>query len=156
MQHLNFEELLNLDLPRTTIQRRIKKYMTNIGYQLTSAQDNPIVYSRGSALGSWTSHNPRKWKTLVNIDITGEDELHQVTISYDVDASGQVILQHERDYWAEEIDTFVFFLEEGKYKLSAINASAQKALHTNHMILLSISLLIGVAVGGLMLFLLSI
>lgn len=155
MQHLNFEESLNLNLPRTTIQRRIKKYLTNIGYQLVSAQDNHIVYSRGSALGSWTSHDPRKWKTCVTIAITGEDEQHQVNIAYDVDASGQVILQHERDYWAEEIDTFAFFLEEGKYKLSAINASAQKALHTNHMILLAIGIFAAVGGGGVMLFLLS-
>lgn len=153
MSHMKFSESLTTDVSLDVIERRISKYMTRIGYQLVLQQVNRYVLSRGSMLGNFTSNNPRNLKTMVTIDIIRAHDRNNVTIEYDVNTLGQIVLNHERDYWEQEIEMLAFFLAEGKYKSAELDATANQVLNTNHMIMAAIGIFTFVLVAGLMAFL---
>lgn len=134
MSHIEFSETLNLDISLEVINRRIHKYMSKLGYQPLSEQSGQYMFRRGTSLGTWTSFNPRKWKTDVTVDVRPMQDQCEVKVTYDVDATGQIVLEHEEIYLHQEVEMFLFFLTEGKYKSTDLESSAKHALFTNYKI----------------------
>ena len=132
MSYMEFSESLSVTLTDDIIERRIFKYMDKLGYR----PGEHDTFQRGSRLGSMTSNNPRKWKTIVSVDVESHDEASDVTISYHINTTGQMILSHEEEYWEQEIAMFIDFLTEGKFKSAELEASAKDVLMTNQMLLL--------------------
>lgn len=156
MSHMKFSESLTINILPDVIERRIGKYLTRIGYQMVSEHNEQYVFTRGSMLGNFTSNNPRDLKTTVTIGVSRAGEHYQVAIAYDVNTLGQIVLDHERDYWEQEIEMLAFFVAEGKYKSAQLDATADNVLNTNHMIMVAVGIFTFVMVAGLMAFVFNI
>lgn len=102
---MNLEKTFVAEKSGVGIISLAKRFLEGAGYKRVS--DKPIVYERGSLLGSWFSFRPSKWFARATVDMrlvgVGRTE---VALKLYVNGSGQAVTPEEHVYWKSELDGF--------------------------------------------------
>ena len=87
-------------------RQRIIGYLEGAGYRLLSTE--PLLYQRGSLLGSLASFSPKRWQVKAKVETKPtSDQATEVAVSYGVNTTGQFVTKKERDFWERELDGLV-------------------------------------------------
>lgn len=85
----------------------IGAYLERVGYRPAGAAP-ASVYKRGSRLGSLVGFSVKGWHVTATIEVApGQDESTQVTVSFDIDTTGQIVIKKERAFWDHELEGVV-------------------------------------------------
>lgn len=88
-------------------RKLIASYLESRGYKQREA-NAILVYERGSGLGSWTSFSTKHWKVIVTIQThPNADGTTNVVAILDINTTGQIVTQKERDFWEKELADLV-------------------------------------------------
>lgn len=96
-RHLTLPEVS----PREAVARATGR-LTRIGYS-TSPQPGH-VFRRGSRIGSMTSANPQKLGASVTLQAQPAARGTLMTLTWEIDLTGQVLTTPEMHYWRSEVD----------------------------------------------------
>lgn len=90
-----------------TVLANIATYLENKGYKRREEEiyaPSSLVYERGSKFGSMTGFSPKRWRVVANVQAQPNPAGGtQVTAVFDVNTTGQVVVQRERDFWDKEL-----------------------------------------------------
>lgn len=119
---MNFERRFVAARSTVRLVPLARDFLEQAGYRRVS--DKPMVYRRGSRLGSWTSFTPSKWLARATVDmrLLAADRT-EVTFNLSVNDHGQLVADDERRYWETEVDAFERAMATGE----ADNALLDKA-----------------------------
>lgn len=82
---------------------RLISFLQNLGY--VREPGSALRFRRGALLGSLTSFSPNKWKTKASAAVERlDDQRSTVSFSLDVNTTGQLVTEGEREYWNKEIE----------------------------------------------------
>ncbi len=115
---MRIERRIDIKISLAQAREQVAAYLQQVGYKPEEAGPT-LTFKRGSKLGTWTSFSPRKWQARARVDLAqassaaspesggGGFPLTTAIITIDVDTSGQMVTQGEREFWAQEVDGLV-------------------------------------------------
>ncbi len=89
------------DKSSDVVQHLIIEYMENIGYRVVQ-RGWPLVFERGSILGSFLSLSPKGWRSKVTISVQENAQGATVIVQYDINTKGQMVTSEEQKFWLVE------------------------------------------------------
>jgi hypothetical protein len=90
-----------------TVRALISDYLQKRGYKQRESEPN-LVYERGSCLGSRFALSTKQWRVTATVQTRpGQDWATDVVATLDIDTTGQMVIQRERNFWEKEIDDLV-------------------------------------------------
>jgi hypothetical protein len=98
---VKLERRITTDVDESTICERLAAYFAIAGYQESVSQPHLLAYRRGKFLSLTAKGSP------VNAVIQmGEspDQKIQVLVTLEIDTTGQLVVEFERDYWRQQLD----------------------------------------------------
>ena len=143
------ERTFELETTAIEAEKRVEEFLAQAGYERISTSE--LKYKRGSMLGSLTSFSPRKWRAslLTRIHPLDRDRA-TVSVTLDVNTTGQMVTQREKDYWETEIEGFKKAIESGKFSFESLNEDHQKLTKSGWKglwIFLGVALAVGFPIG---------
>jgi len=146
---MKYERSFEIEATTKDAEKRVEEFLAQAGYQRTS--NSELKYKRGSMLGSLTSFSPRKWRAslLTRIHPLDRDRA-KISVIVDVNTTGQMVTQREKDYWETEIEGFKKAIESGKISFEGLNEDHQKLTRSGWKglwIFLGVALVVGVPAG---------
>ncbi len=140
---MKLDRVISADANENTVRERLKAYFVGIGYTQAAAQPN-LTYQRGSSLGSLLSFSPKGWKVNAIVQIASSfSQLTQVTVTFDINTTGQLVTESERKFWQNELDDLARAIQTGRVDKSASTKEAQSSLVQN---LLAGTVIIGLTI----------
>ena len=76
---------LDVPVPPVVAAGRVSKYLEDTGYRAIGASE----FERGSSRGTPFAFSPKKWHSVVHIEITGSEKASHLKASFDIDTTGQ-------------------------------------------------------------------
>lgn len=153
----------HLTLPETPPGEAIAlaaRRLTRIGYSPSSQPEH--VYRRGSRLGSMTSANPQKLDASVTLQTQPHGRGTLMTLTWDVDLTGQVLTTPELLYWRSEVDGVCDEVHAGVASpvdpepLQRVLASGRRIVFTTWLYSVIMTLILGLLSPSILLVLLMI
>jgi hypothetical protein len=91
------------ELSQSIVEDRIGAYLEDLGYT-RSASESSLAYERRSKRKSSARRSPKRWRARVTADVAaGVNEPTRVAVTYDIDATGRVVIRHDRKLWQNEL-----------------------------------------------------
>jgi hypothetical protein len=113
---------ISIDVDVAVVRERVVDYFALAGYIQATSQPQLMTYQRPGKFPGWT---PKDWKVNVIIQIVSSPgQPTRVTVTFDIDTTGQFVIKSERKYWQNELDDVEQAIRTGKVDLAA---SAEKA-----------------------------
>lgn len=136
---MKLERMIKVNISADTVRERVATYFALAGYMQAIAQPQLLTYQRPGSFPGWT---PKDWKVNVIIQIaTSSGQATQVTVTFDVDTTGQFVIKSERQYWQIELDDVEQAILTGKVDVAVSGEKARPLLRK--------SLIVGVVIIGL-------
>jgi hypothetical protein len=130
-----------------TIRKCIDAYLNKAGYKQVSVQPD-LIYERGSLLGSLISFSPKGWQAKASIQVKPtSDQATEVLVIVDVNTTGQMVTEKERNFWNSELDGLETAIHAGTMDAIVIVGAERSSLIQNLVVtVVIIGLVIGLAV----------
>lgn len=153
----------HLTLPETPPSEAIAlaaRRLTRIGYAPSSQSE--LVYQRGSRIGSMTSANPQNLGANVTLQTQPHGRGTLMTLTWDVDLTGQVLTTPEMHYWRSEVDGVCDEVRAGVASpvnpepLRRVLASGRRIVFTTWLYSVIMTLILGLLSPSILLVLLMI
>jgi hypothetical protein len=128
---VEFERTFSVDQDPEMLKERLETFFESAGYESEDSQ-SPLVYKRGSRLGSFVSFSPRGWQVTatVQMDPASVDST-EVCVTFDVNTWEQWLTEKERTYWAGELDSLETAVRTGTVDVEAVAGTDTPALWKN-------------------------
>lgn len=109
----------------TDLRKMIIEYFQNSGFKLidNKAIDNRIVFERGSIASNMWTFNPLNWKSIIDIQISGQD----VKANFNINATGQIPTNKDEVLWEKFIGNYQKYLLDPNFDFLTENS---KTLNT--------------------------
>jgi hypothetical protein len=142
---MKLEQSFEVTATAHEIEARVGAFMQRNGYHPSA--DSTLRYSRGSRAGSLVAFSPRKWQTQAVLNQTQLGQSRwQITLALDINDEGQIVTQHERLYWKNELDQFQQAVQTGESSPDEL-AAQERAITQSGVRVFLISLGTGLIVG---------
>jgi hypothetical protein len=100
-----------VDVDEAVVRERIEAYFARSGYTQAISQPCLMTYRRGRFL----AFSPKKWKVYAVIQIVSDPgQPTRVAAAFDIDTTGQVVIERERRFWKNELNDFEQAVKTGK------------------------------------------
>ncbi len=120
-------------------------YFTKSNFRMISAPtDKKMVFRRGSLLSNMFTFNPLKWKSVIEIEIQGQE----VQLQLNVNTFGQAPTHKELALWDDFLTNIEAFMSHSNVDYLQQNKAALKAVRKNNYRLLG-WILVGVILAGI-------
>ena len=148
---MNFQKSFEVATSSVDSSKRATTFLERAGYK--PASDSALRFKRGSALGSFTSFSPRKWKAVATVSVLPiENNASRVSLALDVNTTGQQVTQREIEYWNSEAESFQRAVQTGDLDIRELN-QGHKRLTTSGWkglwVFVGVAIAVGVPVGVL-------
>jgi hypothetical protein len=108
---LKLERIIKTELNESSVCERLATYFALAGYKQAISQPHLMTYQRGKFL----TLTAKGCKVNAIIQISpSPDQTIQVTVTLDIDTTGQFVVERERKYWRKEIDDIEEAILKGK------------------------------------------
>jgi hypothetical protein len=146
---MKYERTFELETTAKEAEKRAEEFLAQAGYERISTSE--LKYKRGSMLGSLTSFSPRKSRAslLTRIHPLDSDRA-TVSVTLDVNTTGQIVTQRDIDYWETEIEGFKKTIESGNFSFENLNEDHQKIIKSGwkgFWIFLVVTFAVGFPIG---------
>lgn len=139
---MKVERSISVDTDAAIVRERVANYFALAGYMQATAQPQLLTYLRPGSFPAWT---PKDWKVNGIIQIVSNPgQATQVTVTFDIDSTGQLVIKSERQYWQNELDDVEQAIRTGMMDAAA---SAEKARPLLRKSLIVSAMIIGLAIG---------
>jgi hypothetical protein len=130
----------NSDLTKGTIE-----YFKQSDFKyIDNTTDEKLRFKRGSiALNMWT-FNPLKWKSEIDIEISGQ----KIRANFIINATGQIATQDEQKLWDSFIVNYKTYLNDNKFDFKTENKRTLSSTKKNSLKYVGWALL-GALIGGI-------
>lgn len=98
---MKLERTMTTGLGESSICERLSSHFTSAGYQQVIAQPHYMSFQRGKFLT--LSAKGCKVNAAIRL-VRGTDQILQVTVTLDIDTTGQFIIESEREFWRNEMN----------------------------------------------------
>ena len=98
---MKLERTVKTESNEISICERLATYFALAGYRQTISQPRLMSYQRGKFLT--LSAKGCKVNAIIQVSPV-PDQAMQVTVTLDIDTSGQFVVEREREYWRKEMD----------------------------------------------------
>ena len=113
------------DLTKETIE-----YFTISGFNhINNSADRKIKFERGSIASNMWTFNPLKWKSEIDIEISGQE----VKANFNINATGQIPTHKEETLWDTFIDNYVKYLNDTNFDFRTDNSKTLRAVKSNSL-----------------------
>lgn len=112
---IEFKASESTDLRKMTIE-----YFQKSGFKLidNKATDNRIVFERGSIASNMWTFNPLNWKSIIDIQINGQD----IKVNFNINATGQIPTNKDELLWETFIGNYQKYLLDPKFDFLTENS----------------------------------
>jgi hypothetical protein len=108
---LKLERIISSESNESTVRERLAAYFAFAGYTQAISEPHLITYRRGKFL----TLTAKGCKVNAVIQISpSPDQTTQVTVTLDIDTTGQYVFERERKYWRKEMDDIEQAILKGK------------------------------------------
>lgn len=115
---MQLEKTIFFDQTPAAVRAQIDQFFTARGYRAAGGPGE-IQYRRGSKWGSLTSFTPKGWLCVISINLRTEGtEASWMQATYQIDTSGQMVTQKEREFWQAEIRQLEETIRSGRVILA--------------------------------------
>ena len=129
---MKLERTITVEESRSTLEARTIAYLEQAGYKQVSSQTS-IIYRRGSIFGTWLSFSPKSWQVQATTQIVSSEKTSDVSIKFDVNSTGQLITEKERNFWNTELDGLEVAIRSGNIDIKTSISQAQSSRSQNRL-----------------------
>lgn len=150
---MKLQRVISVEVDESTVRGRIEVFLERSGYKQMGSQPS-LLYQRGSKLGSLASFSPKGWRVNAAIQtMPVSEQTTQVSITLNVDTTGQWVTEKENSFWKGELDALEASVRSGNTDVSVNDSLAQSSLLQNvYACAVIIGSAVVVAVGARLLF----
>jgi hypothetical protein len=133
---------------RKTVLERAGRFLESVGYRSADGAH----YRRGSLRGNLISFTPRAWQVVVTLEVAPAGDGCKVRAYFDVNTTGQTVLQAEVEFWQAEAAGLIEAVLTGRAhpdRSAAYAGRARRAGLRYALVLLAGALVMGVVTAGL-------
>lgn len=110
----------------------IIKFFEVRGYELTTTNTQSMIFERGSFWQNFSSMNPSKWQTKVNIDIIQKERMnYDIYANYEFNTTGLILSKQEKKYFLLESEALANALEKFEVNIDEVEKLAQENNRNN-------------------------
>jgi hypothetical protein len=155
----SFVTTFDTEASPTDVIERARTFLASRGFTPQGAE--LTTFQRGSIWGGLTSGAPRNWKSRATLLVKPkEDRVTRVTISYDVNTFGQIVMQNEIAQLESELQLLQTAIQTGKHDQGDLKSSDARLATNGHILWLLalaavVMLLVGILGFGLLFAILS-
>lgn len=133
-------------LEPTDLRKKTVEYFQKSGFKHVDNKDtdNIIVFERGSINSNMWTFNPLNWKSIIAIQISGQD----VKANFDIDATGQIPTNRDELLWETFIGNYQKYLLDSKFDFLSENSKNLKTTKRKNLKYTGWALL-GALIGGI-------
>ena len=143
---LNYQWSFNLPVREKTVRQRLDDFLKQQGFQIEHEDADKVQYRRGSAAFNYLAMNPRSWHSLATVHFKVNYEAVDVTILYQIDTTGQMMLTKERTFFDTEFASLVAFLQSGELD-NRLAQNEKSAVRSNFFLALGFAVFIVLLLG---------
>jgi hypothetical protein len=124
------------------VRQRVEEFLVKAGYEFVAANDEGLIFRRGSLAGTLSLGSPRKWEVYTEMQFKPQDPWETIVYAtFTVNHSWHIILVPERNFWEAELETFITYVRHGNDSIANLDVFANRVLYQNFGIMSAIVIL---------------
>jgi hypothetical protein len=108
---VKLERTISIDTTESIVRDNLATYFALAGYTQAISEPHLLAYHRGKFLTLTAKGS--KVNAVIQIKASS-DKATQVTVTLDIDTTGQFVIESEREYWHKEMDDIEETILKGK------------------------------------------
>ncbi|MBK9271634.1 MAG: hypothetical protein IPM48_08540 [Saprospiraceae bacterium] len=130
----------------TDLRKMTIDYFKKSGFKHldNNTSDKTIIFERGSIATNMWTFNPLKWKSTIDIEISGQD----IKANFNINAAGQTPTGNDELLWETFIDNYQKYLLDSNFDFLTENSKTLRATKSKNLKYLGWAVLGGL-IGGI-------